>query len=65
MTWVAVAYLLANATFLPIFGRLADMFGRKLLYVAGFVLFTVSSLFCGSADNLPVLIGFRFLQGIG
>ena len=65
VTWVAVAYLLAIAAFLPIFGRLADMVGRKLLYIAGFVLFTVSSLFCGSADNLPVLIGFRILQGIG
>jgi EmrB/QacA subfamily drug resistance transporter len=65
VTWVVVAYLLANATFLPIFGRLADMVGRKLLYIAGFVLFTVSSLFCGSAHNLPVLIGFRILQGMG
>jgi EmrB/QacA subfamily drug resistance transporter len=65
VTWVAVAYLLANATFLPIFGRLADMVGRKLLYIASFVLFTVSSLFCGSADNLPMLIGFRVVQGIG
>src|SRR5262249_41431588 len=39
VSWVAVAYLLAMAAFLPIFGRLADMVGRKLLYTGGFLLF--------------------------
>src|SRR5262244_3010648 len=65
VSWVAVAYLLAMAAFLPIFGRLADMVGRKLLYTGGFLLFTVGSVLCGLADNLPVLIGFRVIQGIG
>jgi EmrB/QacA subfamily drug resistance transporter len=63
VTWVALGYLLASATFLPIFGRLADMFGRKLMYVAGFVLFIVSSACCGFAPNLPTLIFFRLFQG--
>src|SRR5215472_12489902 len=53
------------AAFLPIFGRLADMVGRKLLYTGGFLLFTVGSALCGLAENLPVLIGFRVIQGIG
>src|SRR6516162_6492634 len=65
VSWVAVAYLLAMAAFLPIFGRLADVMGRKLLYTGGFLLFVLSSALCGVAPNLPVLIAFRVLQGIG
>jgi len=65
VSWVAVAYLLAMAAFLPIFGRLADMMGRKLLYTGGFLLFVLSSALCGLAPNLPVLIAFRVAQGIG
>ena len=65
VSWVAVAYLLAMASFMPIFGRLSDMFGRKLLYTAGFVLFIAGSALCGYAPNLPCLIFFRVLQAIG
>src|SRR6187200_1967932 len=64
VSWVAVSYLLAMAAFLPIFGRLADMMGRKLLYTGGFLLFVLSSALCGLAPNLPVLIALRVLQGI-
>ena len=65
VSWVAVGYLLAMAAFLPIFGRLADMVGRKLLYTGGFLLFVMGSAACGFAPNLPVLIAFRVLQAIG
>src|SRR5438309_8946892 len=65
VSWVAVAYLLAMAAFLPIFGRLADMVGRKLLYTGGFLLFVLSSALCGLAPSLPVLIAFRVLQAVG
>jgi EmrB/QacA subfamily drug resistance transporter len=65
VSWVAVAYLLAMAAFLPIFGRLADMVGRKLLYTIGFLLFMLGSGACGLAPDLPVLIGFRVVQAIG
>jgi len=65
VSWVAVAYLLAMASFTPIFGRLADMFGRKLLYTTGFALFIVGSGLCGFAPNLPCLILFRVLQAVG
>lgn len=65
VSWVAVAYLLAMAALLPIFGRLADMVGRKLLYTGGFLLFVLGSGLCGFAPNLPVLIAFRVLQAIG
>src|SRR5215470_14376972 len=65
VSWVAVGYLLAMAAFLPIFGRLADMVGRKLLYSGGFLLFVLGSGLCGFAPNLPTLIGFRVLQAVG
>jgi EmrB/QacA subfamily drug resistance transporter len=65
VSWIAVGYLLAMASFMPIFGRLADMLGRKLLYTTGFLLFVVGSGLCGFAPNLPVLIAFRILQAVG
>src|SRR5499433_1124616 len=65
VSWVAVAYLLTMAAFLPIFGRLADLVGRKLLYTGGFLLFVLGSGLCGLAPNLPVLIAFRVVQAIG
>ena len=65
VSWIAVGYLLTMASFMPIFGRLADMFGRKLLYTGGFLLFVLGSALCGFAPNLPVLIAFRVLQAIG
>ena len=64
VSWVAVAYLMAMAAFLPIFGRVADMMGRKLLCTGGFLLFVLSSVLCGLAPNLSVLIALRVLQGI-
>jgi EmrB/QacA subfamily drug resistance transporter len=64
VSWVAVAYLLAMAAFLPIFVRHADMVGRKLLYTGGFLLFVLSSALCGFAPDLRVLVAFRVLQGI-
>lgn len=65
VSWVALAYLLAFASFLPIFGRLCEMFGRKSLYLAGYALFIAASALCALADSLPALIAFRVLQGIG
>ncbi len=63
--WVAIAYLVAFAGSLGVFGRVCDMFGRKLLYLGGFALFTGASLLCGQADALDHLIAYRALQGIG
>ncbi len=65
VSWIAVGYILAMASFMPIFGRLADMFGRKLLYTGAFLVFALGSGLCGLAPSLPVLIAFRILQGIG
>jgi len=63
--WVAIAYLLAFAACLPVFGRVCEILGRKLFYVAGFALFSISSMLCGWATDLEWLIVFRTLQGIG
>ncbi len=63
--WVAMAYMLTLTIFLPLFGRLADMFGRSKLYTAGFVVFTVGSFFCGMAPTASFLIGARVLQAVG
>ncbi len=65
VSWVALAYLLGVAAFLPIFAQLCQMFGRKLLYIIGFVVFTGASALCGFAPDLATLIAFRFLQGVG
>jgi EmrB/QacA subfamily drug resistance transporter len=64
VSWVALGYLLAFASVLPVFGRLAEIAGRKTLYLSGFALFGLWSAACGLAPSLPVLIGFRILQGM-
>ena len=64
-TWVLTSYLAANAVVLPISGWLAVRFGRKRFFLLCIVLFTVSSVLCGSAPSLGVLILFRALQGAG
>src|ERR1700721_3244099 len=65
VSWVALAYLLGVAAFMPIFAQLCQIFGRKLLYIIGFVVFTGASALCGFAPDLATLIAFRFLQGFG
>ena len=63
--WVAIAYPLAFAAWLPVFARICEMFGRKLLYLVGFAVFTLASLLCGLTDDLGWLIAFRVVQGVG
>jgi len=64
-TWVLTSYLVSNAVVLPISGWLATRIGRKRFYLTCVVLFTVSSLLCGLAPNLGLLVFFRVLQGLG
>ncbi|MDA8388692.1 MAG: MFS transporter [Nitrospiraceae bacterium] len=63
--WTAMAYMLTLTIFLPLFGRLADMYGRSKLYNTGFVVFTIGSFFCGMAPSMQFLIGSRVLQAVG
>lgn len=65
VSWVAVSYLLTLATLVAVFGRLADLYGRKTLYTFGFVVFILGSAVCGAAPTLLFLIGARVFQGIG
>lgn len=63
--WVFSAYLLAQTTFLPIFGRLSDLYGRRRLFLLGLGLFMAGSALCGQARTMEQLIVFRGIQGIG
>lgn len=65
MSWVAMAFLLASATFLVPFGKLADIWGRKRLFYYGNIVFTIATLFCAFSVSGEMLIASRFLQGIG
>lgn len=65
VSWVAVVFLLVVTVMLPIFGRLADMFGRKKQYAAGFLIFIAGSALCGFAPGIGALIAARALQAVG
>jgi DHA2 family multidrug resistance protein len=64
-TWVLTSYLVSNAVVLPLSAWLSRVFGRKRYYMLCVVLFTLSSLLCGLAPSLALLILFRVLQGVG
>ena len=64
-TWVLTSYLVSNAIVLPMSGWLTSVVGRKRFYMTCVALFTVSSVLCGLAPTLPLLIFFRVLQGAG
>ncbi|HEX2923198.1 MAG TPA: MFS transporter, partial [Chloroflexota bacterium] len=64
-SWVFSAYLLTSTTTVPIYGRLADIYGRKPVFSAGALLFLLSSMLCGSATSMEQLIAFRAIQGLG
>jgi EmrB/QacA subfamily drug resistance transporter len=63
--WVATAYLLASSIFVPIMGRLGDLFGRKPFVLCSIVVFTGASALCGLSQSMLQLVGSRALQGIG
>ncbi|HEX9971345.1 MAG TPA: MFS transporter, partial [bacterium] len=63
--WVVLGYLLTLATLMLSIGRLADMVGKKPIYLAGMVIFTFGSLMCGLSQTVYWLIGFRIFQAIG
>jgi EmrB/QacA subfamily drug resistance transporter len=63
--WTVMVYMLALTILVPSFGRIADMFGRKKLYVWGFIVFTFGSLLCGFSNSGLQLILFRLVQSVG
>jgi EmrB/QacA subfamily drug resistance transporter len=62
--WIATAYILANAVFVPVWGKLGDTIGRKKVYIWGFSIFIVGSILAGLAWNLNSMIVFRIIQAI-
>lgn len=64
-SWVFSSYLLMQAVTTPIFGKLADLYGRKPVFVAGVSIFLLGATLCGFAASMGMLVAFRFVQGIG
>jgi EmrB/QacA subfamily drug resistance transporter len=65
LSWIATAYILSAAIFLLPFGKLADMYGRKKVFIYGTLIFTISSFLMGISKTPEILIGCRALQGVG
>lgn len=64
-SWILLSYMLVNTIFILVFGRLADLVGRRRLYLMGLSIFTLASLACGFAPSANALIAFRVVQAIG
>ncbi|HEY2570938.1 MAG TPA: MFS transporter, partial [Solirubrobacteraceae bacterium] len=65
LAWVINAYLISFGGLLLLAGRFGDLLGRKRVFMAGLVLFTLASLLCGLAQDQTLLVAARFVQGIG
>lgn len=65
LSWIVTAYLLSSTVVVPLYGKLGDLYGRRTVLQAAILIFLAGSLLCGLAQNLPELIAFRFLQGLG
>src|SRR3954451_14245438 len=65
LSWVVTAYLLASTITGPLYGKFGDLYGRKSTLQVAIVIFLIGSALCGIAQNMPELIAFRALQGLG
>ena len=65
LSWVFSAFLLTQVITIPLYGKLADLFGRKPVFIGGTIIFLIGTLACGLAPSMTLLIVFRFIQGIG
>lgn len=63
--WIIMSYMLAITIFVPAIGRIADIIGRKKLYVGGSIIFTIGSLLCGLSGTGAELLIFRIVQALG
>lgn len=63
-SWISTAYIIANAIFVPVFGKMGDLIGRKPLYIFGILAFTISSMLAGLSFNLSSMLIFRVLQAL-
>jgi EmrB/QacA subfamily drug resistance transporter len=65
LSWVVTAYLVSSTVTVPLYGKLSDLYGRRLLFLVAIVVFLTGSALCGAAQTMGQLIAFRALQGIG
>src|SRR5215471_7068037 len=65
LSWVVTAYLLASTVSGPLYGKLGDQYGRKIVLQTAIVIFLIGSALCGISQSMAELIGFRALQGLG
>jgi EmrB/QacA subfamily drug resistance transporter len=65
VSWIVVSYLIANTIAAPVYGRLGDTFGRRLMMIVALAIFMLGSLLCALAPNIELLTVFRVLQGFG
>ena len=62
--WIATAYIISNAVFVPVFGKLGDKLGNRIIYLWSFIGFIAISVFAGLSWNLSSMVFFRVLQGL-
>ncbi len=62
--WAATSYIITSAVFIPVFGKLGDMYGDRRIFVGGMIGFIITSIVTALAWNMPILIAFRALQGV-
>ena len=65
LSWVITAYLLTSTAVTPLWGKVSDLYGRRIIFQLAITIFIIGSALCGLAQDLPQLIAFRALQGIG
>lgn len=65
LSWIVTAYLLATTAVSPVYGKLGDLYGRKVVLQTAIVLFLLGSILCGLSSNMGELIAFRAIQGLG
>ncbi len=65
LAWVVTSYLLAQTIVTPLYGKLGDLHGRKIVLQTGILIFLLGSVLCGMSSSMEQLIGFRFIQGLG
>ncbi len=65
LAWVSTSYLLVSTTMVPIYGKLSDIYGRKIILLVGITIFLIASMLCGISQNMLQLVIFRGIQGLG